>query len=131
MLAAVFKAVRLPFKRPRTSPLPFKSLQPPAKMGHRKSKPLQTAIYCSVIAAAALSACAYGLARALDDGGAPPGELFLSLSPLVIASLCFAFMRLQSKRLGHVRRAFEGELKREREVSGLRLKTVESLAIAI
>ena len=100
-------------------------------MGHRKSKPLQTAIYCSVIAAAALSACVYGLARALDDGRATPGELFLALSPLVIASLCFAFMRLQSKRLGHVRRAFEEELEREREISGLRLKTVESLAIAI
>jgi diguanylate cyclase (GGDEF)-like protein/putative nucleotidyltransferase with HDIG domain len=100
-------------------------------MGHRKSKPLQTAIHCSLIAAAALSACAYGLARALDDGGATPGELFLSLSPLVIASLCFVFVRLQSKRHVHVRRAFEEELEREREVSGLRLKTVESLAIAI
>jgi diguanylate cyclase (GGDEF)-like protein/putative nucleotidyltransferase with HDIG domain len=100
-------------------------------MGHRKSKPLQTAIYCSVIAAVALSACAYGLARALDDGGATPGELFLALSPLAIASLCFAFVRLQAGRLDVARSAFEEELRREREVSGLRLKTVESLAIAI
>jgi diguanylate cyclase (GGDEF)-like protein/putative nucleotidyltransferase with HDIG domain len=100
-------------------------------MGHRKSKPLRTAVYCSVIAAAALSACAYGLSRASEGVGATPGELFLSLSPLAIASLCFALVRLQGKRLGSARRAFEEELGRERELSGLRLKAVESLAIAI
>jgi diguanylate cyclase (GGDEF)-like protein/putative nucleotidyltransferase with HDIG domain len=100
-------------------------------MSQSKRKPLQTAIYCSVTAAAALSACAYGLARALEDGGTTPGEIFLALSPLVVASLCLAFVRLQWRRLDSTRRAFEEELGREREVSGLRLRAVESLAIAI
>jgi diguanylate cyclase (GGDEF)-like protein/putative nucleotidyltransferase with HDIG domain len=100
-------------------------------MAQSKRKTLQTVVYCSVTAAAALSACAYGLARALDDGGATPGELFLALSPLAIAALCFALVRLQWRRLEDARRAFEEELGREREVSGLRLKAVESLAMAI
>src|ERR1043165_7500095 len=99
-------------------------------MGHRKSKPLQTAIYCSAIAAVALSACAYGLAHS-PGGGATTGELLFALSPLAIASLCFALLRLQASRLEGARRAFEEELGGAREVSGLRLKAVESLAIAI
>ncbi|HEV7894132.1 MAG TPA: diguanylate cyclase [Pyrinomonadaceae bacterium] len=100
-------------------------------MGQSKRKPFQTAVYCSVTAAAALSACAYGLARAFEDGGATPGEFFLALSPVAIASLGFAFLRVQGRRLGLARRDLEKELAREREVSGLRLKAVESLAIAI
>ena len=100
-------------------------------MAQSKRNSLQTAIYCSVTAAAALSACAYGLSRALDDGVSTPGELLLALSPLAIASLCFALVRLQARRLAATRRALEEELGREREVSKLRLKAVESLAIAI
>lgn len=100
-------------------------------MGQSKRKPLHTAVYCSVTAAAALSACGYGLARAFEDGGATPGEFFLAVSPLLIASLGFAFLRVQGRGLGLARRDLEKELAREREVSGLRLKAVESLAIAI
>jgi diguanylate cyclase (GGDEF)-like protein/putative nucleotidyltransferase with HDIG domain len=99
-------------------------------MAHSKRKTLQTVVYCSVTAAA-LSACAYGLARALDDGGATPGELFLALSPLAIVGLCFALLGSQWSRLEGARRAFEKEIGREREVSRLRLKAVESLAMAI
>src|SRR3954464_625378 len=116
MLAASLQAVRRPLKRPRTSPLPFESSKSPAEMGQSKSHSLQTAIYCSVIAAASLSACAYGLARALGDGGATPGEIFLALSPLALASLCLAFVWLQGRRLNATQRAFEEELGREREV---------------
>jgi diguanylate cyclase (GGDEF)-like protein/putative nucleotidyltransferase with HDIG domain len=100
-------------------------------MGQSNRKPLQTAIFCSVTAAAAVWACAYGFSRALEDGVATAGELFLSLSPVAIASLCFALARLRAKGVGDARRALEVELAREREVSGLRLKAVESLAIAI
>src|SRR5215213_5549221 len=100
-------------------------------MGQSIRKSLQTAIFCSVTAAVAVPACAYGLARAFEDGGATPGELFLALSPVAVASLGFAFLRVQGKRLGLVRRDLEKELASEREVSGLRLKAVESLAIAI
>ena len=100
-------------------------------MGQSKRKPLQTAIYCSVTAAAAVSACAYGFARALEDGVLTSGELFLALSPVAIVSVCFALGSVQGRRLASARNAFENELAREREVSGLRLKAVESLAIAI
>jgi len=84
-----------------------------------------------VTAAAALSACAYGLSRAFEDGAATPGELLLSLSPPVIAALGFALAWLQGGRRDAIRRGVEEELKCEREISGLRLRTVESLAIAI
>jgi diguanylate cyclase (GGDEF)-like protein/putative nucleotidyltransferase with HDIG domain len=100
-------------------------------MGQSKLKPLQTAIYCSVTAAAALSACAYGLAHSFDDGRVTPGELFLSLSPPAIAALCFALARLHGGRRDAASRDFAEELKREREISGLRLRAMESLAIAI
>jgi diguanylate cyclase (GGDEF)-like protein/putative nucleotidyltransferase with HDIG domain len=99
-------------------------------MGQRKRKPLQTALYCFVTAAAALSACAYALWRA-PGGGATPAGLFLFASPLVAAALCLALVKFHRGRLGAVRRALGEELRREREVSGLRLKAVESLAIAI
>src|SRR5919107_766727 len=130
MLAAVFYPTDGPCGRRQTSPLPFKPRKPPAEMGQRKRKPLQTALYCFVTAAAALSACAYALWRA-PEGGATPAGLFLYASPLVAASLCLALVKFHRGRLGAVRRAFEEELRREREVSGLRLKAVESLAIAI
>jgi len=100
-------------------------------MAQSKSKLIQMAIFCSITAAAALSACAYGLARALEDGAANTGELFLTFSPLFIAALGFAFVRFQGRRFDATRRELLEELGREREISRLRLKTVESLAIAI
>src|SRR5215218_7793165 len=110
-------------------PSSFKHLQPSAEMGQSKSKPLQTAIFCSVTAATAVSACAYGLARAFEDGVATPGELFLALTPVAVASACFALGSVQGRRLALARHDLENELAHEREVSGLRLKAVESLAI--
>ena len=100
-------------------------------MAQSKSKLLQTAIFCSITTAAALSACAYGLARALEDDAADAGGFVLAFSPLVIAALCFAFVRFQGRGFGAARRGLLEELGREREISRLRLKTVESLAIAI
>lgn len=100
-------------------------------MGQSKRKPLQTAIYCSVIAAAALSACAYGLARAFEDGVVTPDEFLLAFSPVAVASVCLALGSVYGRRLALARLDLESELAREREVSGLRLKAVESLAIAI
>ena len=99
-------------------------------MAQRTRKPLQTALYCSVIVAAVLSACAYWRALSLHDG-ATPGELFLFTLPLLVAALFLALARFHWKRRGAARRAFDEELGREREISALRLRTVESLAIAI
>lgn len=100
-------------------------------MGQSTRKPFQTAIYCSVIAASALSACAYGLARALEDGVVTRGEFLLALSPVAVASVCLALGSVYGRRHALARLDLEKELAREREVSGLRLKAVESLAIAI
>lgn len=99
-------------------------------MGQSKSKLFQAAIL-SVTAVAAASACAFGFVCALEDGVLTPGEMVLALAPVVVASICFALVSIYGKRLALARRALETELAREREVSGLRLKAVESLAIAI
>ncbi|HVF42994.1 MAG TPA: HD domain-containing phosphohydrolase, partial [Pyrinomonadaceae bacterium] len=100
-------------------------------MGQSKRKSLRTAIFCSATAAAVLSACAYGLSCILEDGVVTPGERLLVLLPLAVASTGFAFGCIYGRRLALTRRALEAELAHEREVSGLRLKAVESLAIAI
>jgi diguanylate cyclase (GGDEF)-like protein/putative nucleotidyltransferase with HDIG domain len=99
-------------------------------MGQRKRSSFQTLIYCSLAAASALAACAYGLSRA-PEGGAASGELLAAFSPLVVCALCFALLRSQRAWLEASRREFEEALRGEREVSALRMKAVESLAIAI
>jgi diguanylate cyclase (GGDEF)-like protein/putative nucleotidyltransferase with HDIG domain len=86
----------------------------------------------AALSAILLTAAAFYVVFAVGQGGARPGLLCATLLTLPLtASLCFFLRRLHAGELKEARRAGAEGLARAEELAELRLRTVESLAIAI